>query len=106
MGTLARTRLRYVIYFNYDCHVNVSDTLKKSVEVLRKLIQECLETLDELAAVLIETYREEIFNLLLTKNGYKVKIREVGKRRMDRIIKDSVKRKLTHERLYELSDKT
>ena len=106
MGTLTRTRLRYVIYFNYDCHVNVSDTLKKSVEVLRKTIQECLETLDELAAVLIETHREEIFNLLLIKNGYKVKIREVGKRRMDRIIKDSVKRKLTHERLYELSDKT
>ena len=70
------------------------------------MIQECLETLDELAAVLIETHREEIFNLLLIKNGYKVKIREVGKRRMDIILKDSVKRKLTHERLYELSDKT
>ena len=106
MGTLARNGLRYITYHNDDCHVDVSDTLKKSVEVLRKMIREGLETLDELATVLIETHREEVFNLLLIKNGYKVKIREVGKRRMDRIIKDSVKRKLTHERLYELSDKT
>ena len=106
MGTLARNELRYVIYFYYASHVDVSDTLKKSVEVLRKMIQECLETLDELATVLIETHQEEVFNLLLIKNGYKVKTREVGKRRMDRIIKDSVKRKLTHERLYELCDKT
>ena len=50
------------------------------------------------------SHRREMLDLLTIKNGYDVKVNKTGKKRTGRIIEESIKKKLGHDRLYKLCE--
>ena len=86
--------------------IHISETFEKSLVMLGEMIKDCSNTLEEMASMLQLSHRREMLDLLTIKNGYDVKVNKTGKKRADRIIEESTKNKLGHERLYKLCEET
>ena len=86
--------------------IHISETFEKSLAMLGEMITECSNTLEEMVDMLKLSHWKEMLVLLTIKNGYDVKVNETGKKRTDRIIEESIKKKLCHERLYKLCEET
>ena len=86
--------------------IHISETFEKSLAMLGEMITECSNTLEEMVDMLKLSHWKEMLVLLTIKNGYDVKVNKTGKKRTDRIIEESIKKKLCHERLYKLCEET
>ena len=75
-----------------------------SVDNLTLMIGECLENLEEIAETTAQKHCDEILNLMTLKKGYKVKVKDIGKKHTDTIIEDSLKNRLDHQRLYKVCE--
>ena len=63
------------------------------------MIRECSNTLEELVDIRKTSHRREIMDLLTIKKGYDVRVNKVGKKQTDKILEESIKKKLRNNKL-------
>ena len=63
------------------------------------MIRECSNTLEELVDIRKTSHRREIIDLLTIKKGYDVRVNKVGKKQTDKILEESIKKKLRNNKL-------
>ena len=66
------------------------------------MIRECSNTLEELVDILKISHRREIMDLLTIKKGYDVRVNKVGKKHTDKILEESIKKKLRNNKLWDV----
>ena len=63
------------------------------------MIKECSNTLEEMVDILKLSHRREIMDLLTIKKGYDVRVNKAGKKHTDKILEESIKKKLRNDKL-------
>lgn len=63
------------------------------------MIKECSNTLEEMVDILKLSHRREIMDLLTIKKGYNVRVNKAGKKHTDKILEESIKKKLHNDKL-------
>ena len=76
-----------------------SETFEKSFELLGEMIRECSNTLEEMVDILKLSHRREVMDLLTIKKGYDVRVNKIGKKHTDKILEESIKKKLRNDKL-------
>ena len=75
------------------------ETFEKSLELLGEMIRECSNTLEEMVDILKLSHRREVMDLLTIKKGYDVRVNKIGKKHTDKILEESIKKKLRNDKL-------